>query len=84
MSALLRQRVHVLYSFKTEQRARAFCRYSTEKVSDRGGRPGTTRPSGYTGETIVRQGQLDSGVEFLQKPFTADVLNRRVREVLNR
>jgi FixJ family two-component response regulator len=40
--------------------------------------------SGYTDDTIVHQGQLDPGVEFLQKPFTADGLNRRVREVLDR
>jgi PAS domain S-box-containing protein len=40
--------------------------------------------SGYTDDTIVRQGQLKHGVEFLQKPFTADALTRRVREVLDR
>jgi DNA-binding NtrC family response regulator len=40
--------------------------------------------SGYTDDTVVVQGQLDAGVELLQKPFTADILNRRVREVLDR
>jgi two-component system cell cycle sensor histidine kinase/response regulator CckA len=40
--------------------------------------------SGYTDDTIAHQGELDPGVEFLQKPFTADALNRRVREVLDR
>jgi two-component system, cell cycle sensor histidine kinase and response regulator CckA len=39
--------------------------------------------SGYTDDAIVHQGHLDPGVEFLQKPFTAAELNRRVREVLD-
>jgi PAS domain S-box-containing protein len=39
--------------------------------------------SGYTDETIVHQGQLDHGVELLQKPFTADALNRRIRKILD-
>jgi DNA-binding NtrC family response regulator len=39
--------------------------------------------SGYTDDTIVHQGQLDPRVEFLQKPFTADALHRRVRSVLD-
>ena len=38
--------------------------------------------SGYADESIVRHGVLEPGVAFLQKPFTADVLARRVREVL--
>jgi hypothetical protein len=40
--------------------------------------------SGYTDDAIVHQGQLDPGTKFLQKPFTADARNRRVREVLDR
>ena len=40
--------------------------------------------SGYTDDTIVHQGQLDPGVEFLQKPFTADALQLRVRAVIDR
>jgi two-component system cell cycle sensor histidine kinase/response regulator CckA len=40
--------------------------------------------SGYTDDTIAHQGQLKPGVEFLHKPFTADALNRRIREVLDR
>jgi PAS domain S-box-containing protein len=51
----------------------------------------TTRPdtrvlfmSGYTDEAIVHHGVLDEGTEFLQKPFTRDVLMQRVRQVLDK
>jgi len=39
--------------------------------------------SGYADESIVRQGVLEPGLAFLQKPFAPDALARKVREVLD-
>jgi FixJ family two-component response regulator len=39
--------------------------------------------SGYTDEAIVRNGVLEAGIPFLQKPFSVDALARKVREVLD-
>ena len=38
--------------------------------------------SGYTDDAILRQGMLDRGTAFLEKPFAPTTLLRRVREVL--
>ncbi|HZU37451.1 MAG TPA: response regulator, partial [Gemmataceae bacterium] len=39
--------------------------------------------SGYTDDAMVRHRVVDSGIPFLQKPFTPAALAKKVREVLN-
>jgi PAS domain S-box-containing protein len=39
--------------------------------------------SGYTGDVIGHHGVLDSGIEFLQKPFTTQAILARVRGLLD-
>ena len=38
--------------------------------------------SGYTDDTILRQGELEPGVVFIQKPYRPKALVRKIREVL--
>jgi PAS domain S-box-containing protein len=40
--------------------------------------------SGYTDDAIVQHGVLRPGIAFLHKPFTSDVLGRKLREVLDK
>jgi two-component system cell cycle sensor histidine kinase/response regulator CckA len=39
--------------------------------------------SGYTDDAIIRHKVLERGTHFLQKPFTAASLARKVREALS-
>jgi len=39
--------------------------------------------SGYTDDAIVRHGLIDEELQFIEKPFTADALARKVRTVLD-
>ena len=40
--------------------------------------------SGYTGNSMTQNNQIDHEVHFLQKPFTGTTLAKRVREMLDR
>jgi CheY-like chemotaxis protein len=40
--------------------------------------------SGYTDEAIVQHGILQPGIAFIHKPFTAETLDRKIRDVLQR
>ena len=40
--------------------------------------------SGYTEDAIIHEGALEPGTAFLQKPFTLQVLSRKVRDVLGK
>jgi DNA-binding response OmpR family regulator len=39
--------------------------------------------SAYTGDEVLRQGLIEAGDAFVQKPFTPAVLTARVREALD-
>jgi len=39
--------------------------------------------SGYSRDAIVHEGRLDPGVELMQKPLTQDVLEEKIRAILD-
>jgi len=39
--------------------------------------------SGYTANAILDEAFMDAGIAFLPKPFSAEILLRKVREVLD-
>jgi YesN/AraC family two-component response regulator len=39
--------------------------------------------SGYTDHVVMDRGVIESGAQFLQKPFTPDALARKIRELLD-
>ncbi|MDQ0455592.1 hybrid sensor histidine kinase/response regulator [Rhizobium paknamense] len=39
--------------------------------------------SGYTENSIVHDGKLDAGIQFLSKPYTRDQLARKVRQIID-
>lgn len=39
--------------------------------------------SGYTDNAIIRHGTLESDVNFMQKPFTPELLSQRIRRILD-
>lgn len=40
--------------------------------------------SGYTGNIIAHHGMLDEGVNFIEKPFSKQILGRKVRELMDK
>jgi two-component system cell cycle sensor histidine kinase/response regulator CckA len=40
--------------------------------------------SGYTEDAILQRGVVNPGVAFLNKPFSAETLGRKIREVLDK
>ena len=39
--------------------------------------------TGYTRNAIIHHGRLDPDIDLLTKPFTADALTRKIRQILD-
>jgi len=39
--------------------------------------------SGYSRDAIVHQGRLDPGVELMQKPLTQEIVEEKIRAILD-
>ena len=39
--------------------------------------------TGYTRNAIIHHGRLDPDIDLLTKPFTADALTRKIRQLLD-
>ncbi len=54
-----------------------------ERISAVNGVPKVLYMSGYTDDDLIRDGVFEEEIAFLQKPFTPDILARKVRETMN-
>lgn len=54
------------------------------RISERHPDIRTLFSSGYTAEVIDRQGMLETGIDFIGKPYTSQQLTAKVREILDR
>jgi FixJ family two-component response regulator len=54
-----------------------------DRLHELGLRPRILIMSGYIDDAILRGGGFPSGAAFIEKPFTAERIGRKVREVLD-
>ena len=54
-----------------------------ERISAVHGAPKVLYMSGYTDDDLIKEGVFEEEIAFLQKPFTPDILARKVRETLS-
>jgi CheY-like chemotaxis protein len=54
-----------------------------DRIHELGLNPKTLIMSGYIDDALLRGGGFPPGAAFIEKPFTADAIGRRVRELLD-